>query len=73
MKSRCYSVTMVTTKFVQPEFDRVIQKELIDIKLANFEEDLMLTLLWYNKNVKIHTVPMGIMEASFFMIETQAF
>ena len=55
MKSCCYSVTMVTKKFVQPEFDRVIQKEIIDITFANFEEDLMLALSWYIKNVKNNT------------------
>ena len=35
---------MVTKKIVQPEFDRVIQKEIIDITFANFEEDLMFAL-----------------------------
>ena len=34
IKSQRYSVTTVNTKFVQLEFNRVIQEELIDINFA---------------------------------------
>ena len=46
---RCYSVTMVTTKFLQMEFNRVIQEEFIDTKFANFGEGLVATFSRYKK------------------------
>ena len=35
---------MATTKFVQLEFNRVIQEELIDTNFVDFEEGLVLAL-----------------------------
>ena len=36
IKTLCYSVTMVITKFVGAEFDREVQEELFDIKCIGF-------------------------------------
>ena len=49
IKLHCYSVTMGTTKFIQPELNRAIQEELIDTKFPNFGEGLVLALSRYNK------------------------
>ena len=59
---------MATTKFAQLEFNRVIQEELIYTNFVDFEEGLVLALQGIIKHVKIHTFPMGIMEASFFLV-----
>ena len=34
----CYSLTMMITKFLPAELNRVIQEELVDTKFADFEE-----------------------------------
>ena len=38
IKTLCYSVTMAITKFVQVEFYRAVQEELLDIKFIDFGE-----------------------------------
>ena len=64
---RCYLVTMVIIKFLQPEFNRVFQEELIDTKFATFGEGLVSAFQGIVKHVKIHTFPMVayVMEGSF--------
>ena len=49
---RCYSVTMVITNFLRPEFNRVFQEELIYTKFANFGEGLVTTFSRYSKTCK---------------------
>ena len=56
----CYSVTMASTKFVQPVFTRVMQEEFIETNFVDFGERLVLALSRYNKHVKIHTFPMAV-------------
>ena len=47
---------MATTKFVQLEFNRVIQEELIDTNCVDFRDDLVTAFSRYNKTyAKIHT------------------
>ena len=62
---------MVITIFVRLEFDRIMQKELIDTNFVNFGEGLVFVILRYIKTCKKHTFPVGTMEASFFVLETQ--
>ena len=56
---------MVTTKFLQMDFNGVIQEERIDTMFADFDEGLVTAFSKYNKTCKMHTFPMGVMKGSF--------
>ena len=49
VKLCCYSVTMMITIFVRLEFNRIMQKELIDTNFVNFGGGLVFAILRYNK------------------------
>ena len=65
IKMHCYLVTMVITKFLQSEFNIVIQEEFIDTKFAKFRNGLVIIFQGIIKHIKMHRFTMVVMESSF--------